>query len=213
MYSKEIERTKRKLKLKKFQKEVIVGILLGDAHLETQNGGRTYRLKIEQSEKHRDYVWHLYEIFKKWVLTPPQERIKSVDGKKYKMWWFNTISCGSFRFYAHQFYSDGRKCVPKLIHRWLSPRAIAYWFCDDGSMKSRQSKGVIFNTQGFQRKDVDRLIAVLIEKYGLLAKKRKQPEGWQIYISGKSYERFIEIVKPYIFVGMQYKIPPKRMVK
>lgn len=205
MYSKEIEVYKKKLKLRRIQREVLVGILLGDAHLETQNRGRTYRLKIEQSFKHRNYVEHLYEIFKAWVLTPP--KIKMHNRKIY----FQTVSHGAFRFYAHQFYRDKKKKVPKLVHRWLTPRAVAYWFMDDGSIKSRQSKGVIFNTQGFSRDDVKRLIDVLSEKFGLESKLRKQKEGFQIYVSGKSYEKFCKIVLPYIIEDMKYKIPLARL--
>ena len=32
--------------LSKKQKEILVGILLGDANLQTENGGKTYRLRV-----------------------------------------------------------------------------------------------------------------------------------------------------------------------
>ena len=63
MRSNEIELYKNRLKLNAVQKNVLVGILLGDATLETQNKGRTYRLKIEHSLAQKTYVEHLYEIF------------------------------------------------------------------------------------------------------------------------------------------------------
>jgi len=43
MYSKEIENQKKRLKLTKRQKEILVGKILGDGHLETQDNGKTYR--------------------------------------------------------------------------------------------------------------------------------------------------------------------------
>ena len=49
-HSRDIEEYKQHLKLTRTQREVLVGLLLGDGHLETQNGGRTYRLKIEQCD-------------------------------------------------------------------------------------------------------------------------------------------------------------------
>ena len=211
MHSKVLEEYKKRLKLNQIQKEVLVGILLGDAHMETQNNGRTYRLKIEQSEKHLAYVEHLYGVFEGWVRTPPQLRIRESWGKENAKIWFQTVSHGAFRFYAHQFYKDGKKSIPKLIHRWLTPRAIAYWFMDDGSIKSHQSKGVIFNTQGFRRQDIERLIKILIEHYELQAKLRKQKEGYQIYISGKSYEKFKDLVEPYFLDEMKYKLPKARL--
>ena len=183
MYSRAIEQYKKGLKLSQNQREVLIGILLGDAHLETQNQGQTYRLKIEQSQKHEDYVQHLYEIFKPWILTPPQLKKRSIRDHESWNCWFQTVSHGAFRFYAQQFYVDGQRRVPRLIHRWLTPCALSYWFMDDGSIKSRQSKGVILNTQGYPLNDIQRLVNLLQESFGLQAKTRKQREGFQIYIS------------------------------
>ena len=206
MRSRELEHKKSSLKLTPLQRDVLIGVLLGDAHLETQNHGRTYRVKFEYSLNHRAYADHLYEIFKKWVLTPPQEKIDAT----HRNVWFQTVSYGSFRFYAHQFYRGHQKCVPKNIHRFLTNRNMAYWFMDDGSMKSRASKGVIFNTHCFERNDVSRLVNALRSKFGLEASERKQRDGWQIYVSGTSYEKFREIVDPYIVASMRYKIPVDR---
>ena len=192
-------------KLTKEQREVIIGILLGDAHLETTNG-RTYRLKVEGSWKHREYIWHLYEVLKTLATSEPKERVREYKGKRYRKVWFNTHYTGRLRFFAHQFYRDGRKVVPRLIHRWLTPRALAYWFMDDGSIKSHQTRGLIINTQGFSRKEVERLVKVLREKYGLKCKERRQREGYQIYISAESYQRFKEIVQEYMHPSMMYKL-------
>jgi len=206
MYSREIEQAKSSLELNDMQREVLVGVLLGDAHLETQNGGRTYRVKFEYGVKQREYAFHLYEIFRSWILTPPQVKQDATHNNI----WFQTVSHSAFRFYAHQFYDGKRKCVPKLLHRYLTGRAIAYWYMDDGSIKSRESKGVIFNTHGFVRSDVLRLMDVLRSSFALEANERKQKDGLQIYISGKSYERFREIVDEYIIPSMRYKIPVDR---
>ena len=206
MYSRAIEQAKSSLKLNDTQRQVLVGVLLGDAHLETQNSGRTYRVKFEYSAKHGEYANHLYGIFKEWILTPLQLKQDATHDDV----WFQTVSHSAFRFYAHQFYDEKRKCVPKLIHRYLTDRSVAYWFMDDGSIKSRESKGVLFNTHGFVRSDVQRLIDVLRTSFALEAKERRQKDGIQIYISGKSYERFREIVDPHIHPSMQYKIPVDR---
>ena len=208
MRNKRLEDRKKKLKLTPEQREVLVGVLLGDACLETQNRGRTYRIKFEQSDKHREYLWHLYQVFKDWVSTPPQKKMVNIRGKTYIKWWFNTVSHGSFRFYAHQYYGRGRKTIPRLIHRWLTPRALAYWFADDGSRKSRESYALIFNTQGYEKFEVERLQKLLVEKYGLRVSLRKQKEGWQLYIHGESFSRFKELVELYLHPSMRYKLEP-----
>lgn len=210
MRSKVIEEYKAGLRFSSVQREVLIGLMLGDGNLESANRGRTYRLKIEHSLSQRDYLEHLYSLFKEWVLTPPRVREFVVKDKIYRHLVFSTLSHASFRFYAHQFYRNGKKVVPKLIHRWLTPMALTYWYMDDGSMKSRESKGVIFNTQGFDRQDVNRLIVALRRNFQLEVKDRKQREGYQIYVSGKSYEKFSELVSPYLIDSMKYKMPVAR---
>lgn len=207
MRSREIEEYKRSLRLSSEQREVLVGLLLGDAHLETQNGGRTYRLKIEQSEAHRAYVDHLYHLFEPWVLTPPQPKQVVSQAHVSTNWWFQTVSHPAFRFYAQQFYQQGRKRVPRLIHRWLKPRGLAYWFMDDGSLKWRKSRAIVLNTQGFDLSDVNRLIHVLQEQFALEAFPRRQTEGYQIVIPGRSLERWVALIGPYVLPEMLYKLP------
>jgi LAGLIDADG DNA endonuclease family len=210
MRSREIEAYKKTLRLSSPQREVLVGILLGDACLETQNGGLTYRLKVEQCAAHEVYVRSLYELFEAWVLTPPRRRRARRGSSETVNWVFQTVSHPAFRFYAHQFYDGRVKQVPRLIHRWLTPRALAHWYMDDGSLKSKHSKGVIFNTQGFKRHEVDRLVDVLRTKFELEASRRKQPEGDQIYVSGRSFESFVELIDPYVTEDMRHKVPPPR---
>ncbi len=207
VYSREIEDGKASLKLSDVQREMLVGLILGDAHLETQSKGRTYRVKFEYSSNQREYANHLYESFGEWICTPPQVKLDATHNNV----WFQTVSHTAFRFYAHQFYDERKKCVPALIHRFLTARGVAYWFMDDGSIKSRESKAVIFNTQGFGQNDVKRLVKCLQKTFNLEAAPRKQEEGLQIYVSGNSFERFREIVSPYILPSMRYKIPADRI--
>jgi hypothetical protein len=53
-----------KIKITKIQKEILIGLILGDAHLEKSLNGYSYRLKIEQSVKKKEYIFHLFNIFK-----------------------------------------------------------------------------------------------------------------------------------------------------
>nr|YP_009106639.1 putative site-specific DNA endonuclease [Dicloster acuatus]YP_009106656.1 putative site-specific DNA endonuclease [Dicloster acuatus]AIT95465.1 putative site-specific DNA endonuclease [Dicloster acuatus]AIT95470.1 putative site-specific DNA endonuclease [Dicloster acuatus] len=190
------------LKVTKNQKEILFGILLGDAHAEFSQNGQCVRLKIEQSLFHQAYVEHLYQVFQPWV----KGRLREARGKKL----FSTSFSPSLKFYATQFYSGKTKKVPKLIHRWLTAKSLAYWYMDDGSMKSKQSKGVLLNTQGFCFKDVKRLCDVLQSKFQLQCIPRRQKEGYQIYISGHSYERLRELIFEFLLPEMRYKFPLPR---
>ena len=211
---------KKTLKLTLFQRQVLVGLLLGDGCLETQNKGRTYRLLIEQSEQHTIYCDHLYSIFRSWVLTPPKISIRKNGQKSQK---FKTVSHSSFRFYGQQFYDSihppRRKKLPKLIHRWLNPCVLAYWFMDDGSFKSSQSYGILLNTQNFQLSEIRTLCQIMTERWNLKCSPRKQKNQiykrvyYQIYISGRSFYAFLKLIDPYLIDSMRYKLPPPFLKK
>jgi len=196
---------KDKLKLSEVQREILIGKLLGDGHLETNNG-ITYRLKIEHSIKQQDYVQWLYQNFKDWVLTPPKIKTKFLNDKTYQNIWFNTVFHIAFRYYGKQFYQDKQKVVPKYISRILKSRAMAVWFMDDGSIKSQHHRALILNTQGFLIKDQKLLQNALLSKWQIESSLRKQKEGWQILITGESAIKFAQIIIPYLLPSFDYKL-------
>lgn len=211
--SRELEQSSKppELTLSDVQRQVLHGTLLGDACLEWSAKSRNPRIKFEQSGQHRDYLFHLHDLFREFASGEPKQRVRECStGVDCTSYGFQTVSHSCFRFFAQQYFVDGRKSVPKLIHRWITPRSFAYWFMDDGSCKSKESKGVLLNTQGFLPVDVERLAKAVTEKLELVTSLRKQREGVQIYISGKSYERLIELLDPFVVEAMRYKIPSAR---
>jgi len=56
MRSKVIEEYKSRLSLSKRQKEILIGLILGDGHLEKLYTPILGRLKVEHSYKQKDYV-------------------------------------------------------------------------------------------------------------------------------------------------------------
>ena len=206
MHSNTIEHYKKNLKLTKEQRELIVGTLLGDAHLERRYKGYTFSLMVEHLIKQKEYVEWKYNALKEWVRTPPRMKRQVVNGKQYDKYCFRTLGSSSFRFYHAQFYRNGKKVVPKLIHRWLTPYALCIWFMDDGSIKSKYHRARIINTQGFDKQDVLRLIHVLQNKFHIAARVRKQKEGYQIYLLAETIDHFANLVRPYIIPSMSYKL-------
>lgn len=211
MRSKKNELYAAQLKLTDVQRELLVGTLLGDAHLESQNSGRTYRLKIEHSFKQKEYVEWLATHFQEWLLTPAHDRMHTSmirgEQKTHQKFLFNTVGSSAFRFYAQQFYRNRRKIVPSRIARMLAPRALAVWYMDDGSIKSRHHRSAFLNTQGFDDVSIDRLQDALFKTYGIKTTIRKQRDGKQIYLISETAEMFFTLIKPYIIPAMEYKIP------
>jgi intein-encoded DNA endonuclease-like protein len=53
------------------QFEAAIGLILGDASIQSQNKGRTYRLKFEWGDINKDYAFHVHDLFKEWILSEP----------------------------------------------------------------------------------------------------------------------------------------------
>lgn len=207
MNTQELAQRKRTLRLTRRQRELLYGKLLGDGHLETQNQGRTFRLKIEHAITQRPYVDWLANELPGWLQSPPRQWMRTVNGTPYRKYGFQTVSHGALRFLAHQFYDHGRKVVPHRIAQWLTPLVLAVWFMDDGSVKSNETNGRILNTQGFVRTDVERLARSLTQRYGIPATLRRQREGWQIFIPARGASRLAQVIGPHLHPHFRYKLP------
>lgn len=206
MNTKEIREYKKTLKLNDVQRSILVGTLLGDGHLETQDGGKTYRLKIEHQAAQKDYLEWIYIQFQEWVRNGIRSRVKK-NGYGYVL--FDTYSHGAFRFYAQQFYSDRTKNIPKLIDKLLDPMALAIWFMDDGSWKSNRHNTYIIHTLGYSRKDLESIREVLKNKFELESSLHAQKgKYWRLYVKSESAKKFKELIEPYTsqILSMQNKM-------
>ncbi|MEK9167375.1 MAG: LAGLIDADG endonuclease [Patescibacteria group bacterium] len=204
------------------QRAIVVGLMLGDGHLETQNQGRTYRLKIEQSFGHREYVDWLYGQLGNLGQTPPRAREQTRVEKVNKKYGFNTLSLASLQFYGQLFYTrrdfipresrhnadyrNGEKVVPKMIGKLVTPLSLAVWFMDDGSIKSAHHRAKILNTQAFDSDSIENLRQMLATRFRIDVTLRKQKDGIQLYIPSTEIKKFVSLVEEYIVPSMRYKL-------
>lgn len=208
MNTKEIREHKKTLKLNKKQRDIIVGLLLGDGHLETQDNGRTYRLKVEHGMQQKDYVDWLYSEFKDWI--PANTLYKKVRKNGQESTGFTTYSHGALRFYGKAFYDvNNVKYIPKTIKKLIKPMGMAVWFMDDGSRKSLRHNTYNIHTLGYTKKDLALLQEVLKELFGIETKLHSQKgKYWRMYIPASSTNRFTELIEEYVkpIKSMQKKL-------
>jgi hypothetical protein len=63
---------KENLTLSEIQKETLIGVLLGDAHLSRPKPTHNTKLVLDQSNNlHKEYLLHLYDVFKSLTNTEP----------------------------------------------------------------------------------------------------------------------------------------------
>jgi len=206
MRQKLLEEYKKTLVISVLQKEVLIGLLLGDGHIEISPNRKSARLKVEYSAKHSDYVSFLYQIFQKVVRMEPKERRVEGFGKKFPRIGFTTLSLPDFLYYRDLFYPNKIKIIPSNLSELLTEIGLAVWFMDDGSYKSRECKGKLLCTHSFSDFEVKFLCEILKEKFSIEANLRKQKDGNEIYIHASSYEKLKSIVFPYLVSSFKYKL-------
>ena len=181
---------------------VIVGSLLGDGYL-TPNGS----LQIEHSLDQASYVAWKYEMLSSVAGKPPVliERLDSRTTRTYRSMRFYTKSV--LKSFRDLFYADRRKVLPSSLGDLLDPMAMAVWFMDDGGRGARTPRGLVINTSCFGREEQSLLQALLKAKFGLEVSVHRSGSGFHLYIRARSFQRFSDLVTPYLVAQLRYKLP------
>lgn len=190
---------RKSLSLSDIQKKVLSGALMGDGCLIENSSQTNYRLQIEHSDKQKEYVLWLYEIFKNFVLSPPKYLIST------RSWKFRTVSHQCFLPFQKSFYRNGKKILPENLSFLIDSLALAVWYMDDGCLEKK--KGYILNTQNFTYVENRRLIKFLANSFDLpylsLHRDRKY---FRLFIRKRSMVEFRNILESNIHPTMRYKI-------
>lgn len=186
------------------QKQVLIGLLMGNGGLQTLNHGKTYRFRFVQSEVRKNYLFHIYKIFQEYVRTPPREMYDSrLSGKVYKGWYFNNLTSPEFNEYANLFYEQRRKVIKAELIPLVEKTALAYWFMDNGSKKGKNYKGFRFSTDAYSYKEVLLLQSLLEEKFDWRTIDVRQGQGFRISVKAESHTSLIKLVGDLIPDSMQ----------
>jgi len=200
--------TASKQELSVIQQEVLIGTLLGDGRLESRSKRGSARLRIHHGDAQRGFLFWKYDIFEN-VVTKKPWRVawhEPRTGSHSAAWFFHTKTLTRLRPFHQLFYSTGKKIVPPTIGRFLTPRALATWFMDDGCMTSTSA---IINTQGFSVPQQAILQRWFREELGLETRLQKDRLTYRLWMNRANAEQLKDIIRPYVPHCMQYKITPR----
>jgi hypothetical protein len=168
--------------------------------------------------KSREYIFHLCSNFYKTICTNnmPKGWPNSNLGKPVTKYHFKSRALPVISNINSQWYKWDEqlkkyvKIVPLNISELLTPIGLAIWIMDDGYANGN---GVVLCTDSFTLAEVELLMNVLKNKFGLVATLQHRTiagkhSGWRIYISGKPENRALlfSIVEPYFIPSMLYKL-------
>lgn len=181
------------LKLSKEQREVLVGLLLGGLRIESDEERKNHMLRFEFSENsstHSVLKRHIHDEYYEW-LHPSCRQSEDSGDIPYR---FCTISHSYFGFYADQFWPKGRPMIPKLIHRWLSPRALAYWYMYGGHKTS--SGDILLKLKG-NPEGAEKVVKALKAK-SLDCRVKQRGRVFWIGFLGSNSSWFWKLIEPYV---------------
>jgi pentatricopeptide repeat protein len=182
------------MKLDQEQREILIGLLLGGTRMESyaQRGVHIVHFQFqEDSNAHSVLRVHIHERFFEWLSSAS----RSFDDGSKIPYQFSTIPHQHFSFFVDQFFLKGQPVLPKLIHRWLTPRVLAYWFMFGGS--KLPSGDIVLKLSGGNSEGVERIVNSL-HTQSLTSKVKRKGRFFWIGFQGSNAESFWRIIEPHV---------------
>ncbi|GLJ43880.1 hypothetical protein SUGI_0914700 [Cryptomeria japonica] len=187
------------------QREIVTAILLSGAMLESHDKNKTFELHFEFNKKLEfcDILkTNLYAIFFEWLKSLDQLNIQVEEVSRH----FSTVNHRSFRFYADHFRPGGKMAVPRLIHCWLSPRTLAYWYMYGG--RKSASGYIVFYGMSYRVEECE-IIAKALKAKSINCVIKRCRKLFQIRCQGKDAMRLWKLMEPYILDGLKEVLKPE----
>lgn len=187
------------LHLTEEQLDLIYGSLLGDMSIDRHS--KLCRLAISHGGQQEEYFDHkcnlLSNIIGKIVKKP---RYDKRTNKEYIKLSARTLSHKIFNSLYNELYIDGVKQVTEKWLNKLTPRALAYWYMDDGS-----NSGVLA-TNCFSLKEVELIQRWFKSTYNIITTIELQKNQPVLYFTRSAKQIFYDLTNKYFLPSMQYKI-------
>lgn len=187
--------------------DLIVGSLMGDSSIRQRE--KNSCLRVAHSIKQEQYINFKLNLLKNFNISEFVKRKRVINSREVNMIYLATKTHAVFNYYRKLFYLNGRKIVSKEILDQINARSLAYWICDDGSYDNTQGY-IIICTNSFTLEEHKLMKEFFEEKFGISPTIGFR-DGKYYYLRFKQEDskRLIEIIKPYIPIGMSYKIGVK----
>jgi ubiquinol-cytochrome c reductase cytochrome b subunit len=184
----------------------LVGSLLGDGWGEKRSGSS--RFHVHLSSRNVEYLAWLQKFFYErgyCADTKPKMNIQvGPAGKIYRSCKFRTWSFRSLNWLYDSFYNQaGKKQISPEIGDLLTPRALAIWLMDDGSVSG---SGIRISTDSFAFEEVISLQKAIRLKFDLETTVQRHKDKWILYFPKKELPTLVKIVKPNMIPSMHYKL-------
>lgn len=207
-------------KLSSEQKEVLIGCLLGDAHLEGNSVCFTHGKKQKNYLEYKKKIFNnLFSIFRKTknqsnhIKQTKESKNKHNNGIVVKSKSKETNCLEEFRNF--KFNKKDMRFIEvnkDLLEKYFTVKSLAFWYMDDGNVRIYKRKKtntvaerIALHTEGFSYKTNCYLKEFLKRKFDLdcsvVGKKY-----YRLLFTTNSSKKFLNIVQDYVHKDLYYKI-------
>ena len=193
--------------LTNFQKEVLLGTLLGDASLRRYKKEWNTEASCAHSISQKEYCEYKTQIFESIGAHCDYHKRNTPDkrnGVYYEDYTMRIPANPELNSWYDAFYQEGKKVIPAALFNHFTAASLAFMFMDDG-YKASCSYSVATNCFDFDELKV--FCNMLKEKLDLNTTIQK---GNKIYIKACSRSHFEKLISPYLCDCMKYKLQVSR---
>ena len=186
------------------QKDIALGSLLGDAYL--RPSGNSYSLSFTHGEKQKPYL--------EWKLSEFENFVATKNLYKHCTNFHGNAPTYSFATITHPYllelhtlcYPNGVKRISQEWLDLLTPRSLAVWYMDDGSLNKRYET-IVLCTNCFSIEEHHIMIDYFLSHYGIEPKLEPRRNGQVVLrINASQSRQFRNIISQYIPDCMSYKL-------
>jgi len=196
-------------KLTKKQKQFLIGTLLGDGTSSLGRRNTNARLKIQHTDKDKDYLEFKHSVLKNFVTGKiiKETNLNRKTKKYYSSLLFITTTHPEFTKFHKLFYRRKKKVVTAEVLRKLTPFGLAVWIMDDGYY-NREHKFIDLYTMNYTYKEHSIMQNWFRDKYGIFPKinYHKQVDKYYLRFNLLDTQKLVKIIQPYIINSMKRKI-------
>ncbi|MBI4137397.1 hypothetical protein HY469_05035 [Candidatus Roizmanbacteria bacterium] len=190
------------------QKAILVGMILGDAFLQ-KTGQKNARIRLEQSEKQREYlVWKAHQ-FPEFFQGKPVTltRTNPVYQKTYSYVRWQSNASPEIGKYRYEFYQDSKKIIPTILPKLLrDPISLAVWYMDDGYLYHRDIMAYIYIPR-LTSEECNILLTTLDKNFGLQPRIVMKKRGeYVLSFNVTETKKLLSLIAQFVIPSMRYKL-------
>ena len=206
--------------MNKNNKGILIGMILGDAHLSQQRDKRykytQYSIRMKHCLRQKEYLEYKADLLLS-IFGGKKPNVREINNNGYHG--CEMIKSDKyFKVLRKLIYPNNTKTISRRVLDYLNPQGIAIWYMDDGCLSPQKRNGkihayqLIINTYlSYEENQV--IVDYFKEVWNINFTIVKDKGKSRIRCGTREARKFIEIVKPYIVLSMEYKInisQPKR---